>query len=374
MRSQNLPRTTLISVPQQRFTLKTGRELLEECGPWQLCNRCGTTLFFQADDTISALACTLDWPAQDVEDLHQQAERGNYVKVRRLIHQGLPLEAKRDGWTPLMYAAGYGQTRACRVLLEHGAEVGTALGKAACGRSSAVLRLFLQHGADRQKLFVEVVLGGTVRDALAVYDPTVNVNLSDGEGVTPLYRAVQNSTAMVRFLLERGADTTLLPADKSPFTLCISLGKAGRLRALLTGGATQDLLEEALTTACDLGRFGCVRILLEAGANINQKDFTPLMAASRQGSLVLVNLLLERGADPRLQSERGKTAFDYAQPWVADLLASATASFLPDSKGRLQHRWTTNAAGEPCLKLRKRGITRQWTHCHAAIVERLSDV
>jgi len=366
-----------LTVPQERFALKAGGELLEQCGPWQLCGRCGTTTFQTTEESVSALACTIDWPAQNVDDLHTQASYGNYLNVKRLIRRGMPLEARSGRWTPLAYAASNAKVYACRLLLKNGAQLESALGPAAFGRepgTAKVLRLLLRHGADRQRLFYETVEGGRVRDVRAVSDSTVDVNLRDEDGQTPLYLATYNSPAMIGYLLKRGADINQLNTDElDPLSRCACLGMVRYLRALLAGGPSMENLEKALAEACAYGQFECVELLLEAGASVNQEDYTPLMAASRQGSLVLVNRLLELGADPRAKDSEGKTAADYAQIYGPDLLAGLRPKFLSKQEGRLRHKWTTNAVGEPALKLRKNGFVRVWTNCHAAIVERLRD-
>jgi len=364
-----------LTVPRGRFNLKAGGELLEQCGPWQICGRCGTTTFQAAKESVSALACTIDWPAQNVDDLHTQASYGNYLTVKRLLRRGMPLEARSDRWTPLSYAASNAKVNVCRLLLESGAHLEPALGPAAFGRepgTAKVLRLLLRHGADRQRLFFETVEGGRVRDVRAVYNSTVDVNLRDPDGQTPLYLATYNSPAMIRYLLKRGADVNQLNADhRDALSRCACLGMIRYLHALLAGGPSMENLDEAVTGACAHGQFESVELLLESGARVNQEDYTPLMAASGQGSLVLVNRLLELGADPRAKDFQGKTAADYAQIYGPDLLAALRPKFLSKQKGRLQHKWTTNAVGEPALKLRKNGVVRLWTNCHAAVVERL---
>jgi ankyrin repeat protein len=58
------------------------------------------------------------------------------------------------------------------------------------------------------------------------------------------------------------------------------------------------------------------RLLVEHGADVNarqQEDFTPLMEASQNGDLEIVNLLLASGADPQAGKSGGQTALDIAQ-------------------------------------------------------------
>ena len=56
------------------------------------------------------------------------------------------------------------------------------------------------------------------------------------------------------------------------------------------------------------GQIGCVKILVEAGIDVNLREEdgnTPLMSASSSGNVELVNWLLQHGADPTLKREYG---------------------------------------------------------------------
>ena len=75
-----------------------------------------------------------------------------------------------------------------------------------------------------------------------------------------------------------------------------------------------------------------VRLLLEKGAPTDARSpngSTPLMMAARYGSEASVDLLLARGADPKLRNQRDLTAADFARMDGRDNLAkrleSATA-------------------------------------------------
>jgi len=75
-----------------------------------------------------------------------------------------------------------------------------------------------------------------------------------------------------------------------------------------------------------------VRLLIEKGAPLDARSpngTTPLMMAARYGSEASVDLLLARGADPKLRNQRDLTAADFARMDERDSLAkrleSATA-------------------------------------------------
>ena len=119
-----------------------------------------------------------------------------------------------DGFTPLHYAAYFGQEDAARTLLERGAEVElvarneslhvTPLHSAASGGHSGIVKLLLEHGADP--------------------------NAAQDGGFTPLHSAAQNDDReSVEALLEAGADPS--PRDDD-----------GQTPAQLAGDDTSPLL------------------------------------------------------------------------------------------------------------------------------------
>jgi ankyrin repeat protein len=58
-----------------------------------------------------------------------------------------------------------------------------------------------------------------------------------------------------------------------------------------------------------------VNLLLDLGRWIDKRDsngLTPLMVAALRSDAAMARLLLERGADPRLQAPGGLTALDFA--------------------------------------------------------------
>lgn len=100
----------------------------------------------------------------------------------------------QDGFTPLHYAAYFGQEDAAKILLERGADVSlvarresirvTPLHSAASGGHAGIVKLLLEHGADP--------------------------NAAQDGGFAPLHSAAQNEDReSVEALLEAGADPLL---------------------------------------------------------------------------------------------------------------------------------------------------------------------
>jgi ankyrin repeat protein len=179
----------------------------------------------------------------------------------------------QNGWTPIMYAALYGDGEAVRLLLDKGANPNAQNGDGATALMYAIddaekTRLLLDHGA--------------------------NPNLRSGEGRTALLIAVgwTGSYSVVKLLLDKGADAKVrLPDGRGALPLAVSARDANLLQLLLDHGVEKKPLSlgPALT-----GCSACFDLLLKlaepgdlAGA---------LLGAVRSGDLPLIKTLLDRGA------------------------------------------------------------------------------
>lgn len=106
-------------------------------------------------------------------------------------------------------------------------------------------------------------------------------------------------------------------------------GRAEVVDALLATSATRVDLQNrmgftALTAAAMKGEVAIARALLDAGAAIegeNTGGRTPLMFAAMFGRADAVELLLERGADPRARDAEGRDAAGLARDQGADAIA-----------------------------------------------------
>ena len=150
----------------------------------------------------------------------------------------------QGGWTPIMYAALYGDAEAVRLLLAHGANPnaqndggGTALMYAI--EDAEKTRLLLDRGAD--------------------------ANARSGEGRTALLIAVgrAGSNAVVKLLLEKGASASVrLPDGRGALPLAVAARDASLLQLLLDHGAGRTPLP--LANALLAGCTACFDLLLDA--------------------------------------------------------------------------------------------------------------
>jgi ankyrin repeat protein len=224
-----------------------------------------------------------------------------YATVARLLlKKGAMIEARDvDGSTPLILAAGQGETRVVKLLLDKGADI---------------------EATDNS--------GGTALIAAACNCPIVDMPDTDDS---------------VRMLLEKGAN--IEARDKQGFTALINAASWGRtsiLKILLDKGALIDAKDNHGNTALLSASSGsgyptaeAVQLLLAGGAEIGARndngDTALILAASNGGfeDTKIVKILLGKGADVGAQNNRGRTALDLAiekgRAQIVSLLRAAPA-------------------------------------------------
>lgn len=134
-------------------------------------------------------------------------------------------------------------------------------------------------------------------------------------------------------------DDPALISARSPdgFTalhLAAFFGHPETVKALVVAGAdvtarTSNALANqplhASVAGAVAGRLACSRILLEAGAPVNERQsggFTPVMAAAQNGDEDLLDLLLARGADPAALDDQARSPADLASAAGHDQMAA----------------------------------------------------
>ncbi|KAG8594896.1 hypothetical protein GDO81_001354 [Engystomops pustulosus] len=158
----------------------------------------------QRGNMVSVLPATLDSLS-----VQQLAAQGELTQLKEYLQKDDTFLNRPDerGFTPLMWAAAFGEIETVRYLLEMGAdphilakERESALSLASTGGYSDIVTLLLNKKVD--------------------------INIYDWNGGTPLLYAVRgNHVKCVEVLLERGADLTL-EADSgyTPMDLAVALG------------------------------------------------------------------------------------------------------------------------------------------------------
>ncbi|KAI5608253.1 ankyrin repeat family A protein 2 isoform X1 [Silurus asotus] len=185
--------------------------------------------------------------------IHQLAAQGEMIYLASRIEQEAAINLQdEEGFTPLMWAAAHGQI--------------------------AVVEFLLQTLAAQGEM---IYLASRIEQEAAI-------NLQDEEGFTPLmWAAAHGQIAVVEFLLQTGADPHILAKGR----------------------------ESALSLACSKGYTDIVRMLIECGVNVNEYDWNggaPILYAVHGNHVRCVEILLENGADPTMESDSGFNAMDMA--------------------------------------------------------------
>jgi ankyrin repeat protein len=178
-------------------------------------------------------------------------------------------EPDAEKWTPLHFAAIWGEPEAVEVLLESGADVdarnregNTPLILAACHGEKAVVGLLLDRGA--------------------------RVDAKGRRGLTALHYAACNG----------GSNPGKLRAVKTK-TGCYFIVGSPDCPPGMTLGGFEEIVE----------------MLLDRGADVNARDdgnATPLMRAAGPGYSEIAKILIARKADVHMKDKGGRSALHYA--------------------------------------------------------------
>lgn len=319
-----------------------------------------TILFFQS--------CVPTRPHHQL--LWNAAGNGNTHEVHRLLADGASIkDSERNGYSPLIAAAGGGHVEMVRFLLSRGADpvvlscspgyCNSALAHAASGGHAEIVILLLEAGAlvngypvsarsiEEASALREAIRYNRVAVVQILVDAGADVENRRGSYDTPLMEAAVGGNAeIVRILLRAGADVNAEHyLDRSALDRAAAGHYLDVARILVDAGATPD--EDTLLIGMGLGdadpdRSAMVRYLLEIGVDPNQTDergIAPLHLTAFRGALELTEILLSWKADVNIQNEEGKTPLMFsAQGGFVDvirtLLKAGADRSLKDVKGR----------------------------------------
>ncbi len=199
-----------------------------------------------------------------------------------------------EGVTPLRYAILQGNLPLVKMLVDHGADAGKALG----GRTMPVIlaagSLEIADGAARAKIVEFLISRGA--------DPGV---VQPGTGMSPLSLAIMVSNG----------EQTVAELLKYPFNMDTHDSEGFTPIYYTLQKNTNALLQ----------------MMIGAGADVNARQLvdgrTPLIQAVHDGNAEAVKLLLEACANPRLYDSHNKSALSYARarknPGMVTLLENA---------------------------------------------------
>ncbi len=143
--------------------------------------------------------------------------------------------------------------------------------------------------------------------ALELINSGANVNVSQGDGTTPLHWAIYNVDAeLAAVLLERGARPDVINNyGSSPLAEAVKVADARLVKMLLDAGADVEAPNQegqtVLMLAARAGSMDVAEQLIGYGADVNARETwrgqTVLMWAADSNSPELTKLLIDQGAD-----------------------------------------------------------------------------
>jgi ankyrin repeat protein len=228
-------------------------------------------------------------------------ENGDAVIIESLLKAGAEAnERLPNGETPLMMAARTGNVDAIQVLLDHGADVNakeklrgtTALMWAAAQSHPAAIKLLIEHGADFAARSNPISKG---RTAYLAPTPADRRRTGGAEAIA----AGTGQFAGQGQRTGRGQRNAAAVADAQDPS-----GESGPNPRLDGGGLTP------LVFAARQGALDSVKVLVEAGADVNQATqygWTPLLTATQNKYYKVGSYLLDHGANPNIANKGGWT-------------------------------------------------------------------
>jgi len=248
--------------------------------------------------------------AADRAPLIDAARTADAAALRTLIRQGADVNAAApDGTTALHWASYRDNVDIADLLIRAGAKVdaandlgATPLWTASMNGSPAMVRRLLQAGAhpNLALLLGETPLmiasrSGNADVVTQLIDKGASVNARGPRGQTALMWAVaEQHPAVVQVLLSRGADIRARSDESGQVMAVPPHGKPEYNRMIPFGGET------ALMFAARVGDLASAKVLLAAGANVNDADawgVSAMVLAAHSGFTEMVELLLDKGAD-----------------------------------------------------------------------------
>jgi ankyrin repeat protein len=262
-----------------------------------------------------------------------------------LLENGADIDiTKPTGTTALMIAARNGDLMSTEILLRKGADpnIGlgsgdTALSLAAWKNDEDIVRELIEHGAISSRF----ALGRTRADINTVIRALLKLNLpvrylcneatipaSDTFESNPLVVSIRsNDIASVKSFIDSGENVNthsqyLIRGQYwtlTPLVLASLSGNLDIMRLLIEAGANVDQQDgygqTPLMATVECKHLEATNLLIKHGADVNEKNpvkKTALMVAARHGDRESAKFILSKGADPNIGFGSGYTALSVA--------------------------------------------------------------
>jgi ankyrin repeat protein len=186
--------------------------------------------------TIILCGCATKNPAVASDDLVFAVKLGDVVEINRLLDNGADVNSQnKNGITPLIAAAFYGNLEVAKILLARGAVVN-------------------MYGASDDPALVAAIMQDQKRMADFLINNGADVNIKLRDGTSPLHVAVlQGSTDMVALLIEDGADINAKDKDgQTPLDDSVISQNQDMVKLLVAKGAEINAQDKAYIDSAGL--------------------------------------------------------------------------------------------------------------------------
>jgi ankyrin repeat protein len=250
--------------------------------------------------------------------LHLLVEGGQIEMAKQIlpalkdINQPTWSSASSATTPPIIHAIGHHQHKMIQPLLKHGAQL-------------------VPEGYHEADIMCHVVGRVGVEMTRVLLDAGMSTGISCGEWPLLSIAVANGSPELIELLLAQGNDINeaVKTGDYegwTPLLYAVSENKPELVAMLIENGATTDasgpsmidwvhgdhpITTSALMKAAEIGNVDMIRMLIRAGADIDQADkvgYTALMVAARLGQVDAVKVLLLLGANTLLTNQYGDDA------------------------------------------------------------------
>ena len=286
-------------------------------------------------------------------NLNDSVQDKNYTSVIRTSWGVAKVKSSSHQTTPLSAAIRSEKLPIIHYLIEKGANINGAA-EVAAGKSLEMLKLLTENNPNFDPSDCNVYHAAINNNKLDVLDYLFSVGLSpnskDNDGFTILAYAIRNKNCKcIEKIIEMGSDLNL-PCNskmKTPLQLAIRMREMEIVKLLVNSGADVNLtynnnkipvtlfikqirrqedlsilldknpdlsirsghrrIETPLTQAISMKLDNIVLLLIEHGADINQKDENGDTPLFKVNSVSIAKILIDHGADINEQNNKGVT-------------------------------------------------------------------
>ena len=259
----------------------------------------------------------------DYKELDNVLEHCKMDRLKRMLLGGAPYLYKKDENSyPMTLAAFYSRIDILEIILERHKNEGTmddtdefqyqtcdalyTICTTNCGDIARALLQVKTPVLPSVHLNQAAETGCTaVLDEILTFFPDMDVCPKDGDGNTPLHKAVQRKHVhTVHYLLNKNASPNTANNDgHTSVHMACQCADEEILYLLITRSGDVNVRDKKgktpLMVAAQNGKQGCIYILAGAGANLDQRDKlgnVPLVVAASQGDTPTVRELILNGA------------------------------------------------------------------------------